>query len=71
MTIAEHFRWQGYKEGFIKGFVESYMDARGQATRIEIARRLIADGFNHAMVKDYTSLSDDEINYLFSTGLTS
>lgn len=59
MTIAEQLRQEGINKGIQLG------ERKGrQETRIQIARQLIANGVDRAIVRISTGLTDNELDNL-------
>ncbi|PAV02819.1 ISNCY family transposase [Arsenophonus sp. ENCA] len=63
MTIAEQLRQEGEKQGIEKGILKGREEGRQESART-IARQLLANGVDRAIVKMSTGLSDAEINAL-------
>ncbi|MEQ9722282.1 hypothetical protein ABQG65_14000 [Yersinia alsatica] len=60
MTIAEKLKLEGFKEGFMEGFIESYQKSHRE-TLLQIARSLLAEGVERALVKEVTGLRDEDL----------
>ncbi|HGM5489957.1 TPA: Rpn family recombination-promoting nuclease/putative transposase [Serratia fonticola] len=59
MTIAEYLEQKGFKKGMEQGMEKGMEQAR--ATILNIARSMLADGFDRATVMKLTGLSADEL----------
>ncbi|ENQ9728262.1 hypothetical protein ACXX2Q_002796 [Yersinia enterocolitica] len=60
MKIAEVLKLEGVKKGFVEGFVESYQESHRE-TILNIARSLLAEGVDRALVKEVTGLRDEDL----------
>ncbi|ELX2273933.1 TPA: hypothetical protein ACPZAW_003825 [Yersinia enterocolitica] len=60
MKIAEVLKLEGFKKGFVEGFVESYQESHRE-TILNIARSLLAEGVDRALVKEVTGLRDEDL----------
>ncbi|HEN3478840.1 TPA: hypothetical protein U5D84_000446 [Yersinia enterocolitica] len=56
MKIAEALELEGY----LKGYIESYQESQRE-TILKIARSLLAEGVNRALVKEVTGLRDEDL----------
>ncbi|HEG0618890.1 hypothetical protein PGS50_21285 [Yersinia intermedia] len=56
MTIAESLELEGY----LKGYIESYQESQRE-TILKIARSLLAEGVDRALVKEVTGLRDEDL----------
>lgn len=67
MTIAEQLEAKGIEKGIVLGRQEGRQEGEHSAS-LKIARQLIANGVDRAIVKMSTGLSDDELASLFDDG---
>lgn len=63
MTIAEQLRQEGERKGIARG-IEQGIEQGRSAERLEMARKLLANGVDRAIVKLSTGLSDSDIDEL-------
>ncbi|HEN3478929.1 hypothetical protein AB8965_07005 [Yersinia enterocolitica] len=56
MKIAEALELEGY----LKGYIESYQESQRE-TILNIARSLLAEGVDRALVKEVTGLRDEDL----------
>ncbi|HEN3251554.1 TPA: hypothetical protein U5D40_004107 [Yersinia enterocolitica] len=56
MKIAEVLKLEDFKKGFVESYQESHRE-----TILNIARSLLAEGVDRALVKEVTGLRDEDL----------